>query len=150
MVARSLDEALAAVAAAFVEVPRPPDEALLHPDCADDGDIVGLYPYAGWRDVPDDVLEREYAALSFLSADGFRCFLPAYMGFALRHPDGGAAAVSSTIWSLQPSLYDEPLAAFARSKYVGLDTAQRGAVVSFLEAMSVYEDTADALRDWSA
>jgi hypothetical protein len=146
---RSLDEALAAVAAAFADVPRPPDEALLHPDCADDGDIAALYAYDGWRAVPDDVLEREYAALSFLSADGFRCFLPAYLGFVLRHPDGGAAAVSSTIWSLQPSLYDEPLASFARSKYVGLEAAQRRAIVAFLEAMSPYEDTAGALRDWS-
>ncbi|HEX7247543.1 MAG TPA: DUF6714 family protein [Actinomycetota bacterium] len=144
----SPEEAIAVVEAAFAGAPRPSNAELLHPDCADDADIVALYAFDDWRGVPDDVLEREYAALSFLSASGFLYFLPAYMRFALRHPDGGAAVVSSTVWSLQPSLYDEPLAAFARSKFVLLDAAHRRAIVAFLEAMAPYEDTTSALDDW--
>ena len=44
----------------------------------------------------------ENAALSFLSPDGFRHFIPAYMGFTLRHLESGAAAVDSPIWSHSP------------------------------------------------
>ena len=144
------EEAIAVVVAAFTGAPRPSNAELLHPDCADDADIVALYGFDDWREVPDDVVEREYAAPSFLSASGFLHFLPAYMRFVLRHPDGGAAVVSSTIWSLQPSLYDEDLAAFARSKFVLLETSHKLAIVAFLEAMESYEDTSGALRDWGA
>jgi hypothetical protein len=86
--------------------------------------------------VPDDVLEHEYAALSFLSADGFRHFLPAYMRFTLGHLGSGAAAVDTTIWSLAPGMYaDEDLRAFARSKYATFDASQRAAVIAFLDAV---------------
>jgi hypothetical protein len=128
--------AFAAIERAFAGAPRPPDEALLHPQCFDDNDIVALYAYAHWRDVPDEVVEREYAALSFLSPDGFRHFLPAYMRFTLGHPGSGAAAVDATIWSLAPGMYaDEDLRAFARSKYATFDDEQRVAVVGFLDAV---------------
>jgi hypothetical protein len=51
----------------------------------------------------------EYAALSFPSPDGFRHFIPAYMGFTLRHLEGGAVAVDSTIWSLSGHAGAQPL-----------------------------------------
>ena len=73
----------------------------------DDNDIARLYPVAHWRELPDELVESEYAALSFLSPDGFRHFIPAYMGFTLRHLESGAAAVDSTIWSLAPVFYED-------------------------------------------
>ena len=152
-----LEAALATIAAAFADVPRPPDAALLHPRCFDDNDIAALYGVARWQDLPDDVIEQEYAALSFLSADGFRAFLPAYMGFALHHLGSGAAAVDATIWSLAPSMYaDEELREFARSKYVTFDAAQREAVLVFLDAVRELGDERDgveaerALAHWRA
>jgi hypothetical protein len=136
-----LERALAAIGAAFADAPRPANEALLHERCFDDGDIEALYPIAGWRDVPDDVVEREYAALSFLSPAGFRHFIPAYMRFALRRLDTGAAAVDSTIWSLAPGFYGDPeLRDFTVSKLEALDAAQRGAVIAFLEAVRAHGD----------
>lgn len=146
------DEAIAALERAFARVPRPPDAQLLHPDASDDGDLQGLYPYADWRDVPDEVLEREYAALSFLSADGFRCFVAAYLRFALRYPESGAAAVDSTIWAFVPDMYRPDLAAFVRSKYGRLDGAQRRAIELALESLTACSDLdADrALTAWRA
>jgi hypothetical protein len=134
--------------AAFAGAPRPPDGELLHERCADDNDIAALYGFAHWRDVPDAVVEREYAALSFLSPGGFRHFLPAYLGFALRHLHTGAAAVDSTIWSLAPGFYGDPaLQDFVTSKLAALDEAQRGAVVAFLEAVDL-PDAVTALAYW--
>jgi hypothetical protein len=146
------DEAIAALERAFADVPRPSDAELLHPEAFDDGDLQGLYPYADWRDVPDEVLEREYTALSFLSADGFRCFIAAYLRFALRHPESGAAAVDSTIWAFVPDMYRPDLAAFVRSKYERLEKAQRRAIELALESLTVFSDLdADrALTAWRA
>jgi hypothetical protein len=128
--------ALAQIEKAFADAPRPPNEDLLHEQCRDDNDIVHLYPLEHWRDMPDDLVESEYAALSFLSPDGFRHFIPAYMGFALRRLDSGAAAVDSTIWSLAPVFYeDAAIGEFVVSKLSALTDRQRAAVIAFLEAV---------------
>jgi hypothetical protein len=128
--------ALAQIEEAFADAPRPSNGDLLHERCMDDNDIVQLYPIEHWRHMPDELVESEYAALSFLSPNGFRHFIPAYMRFALRHPESGAAAVDSTIWSLAPVLYDDSgLQEFAVSKFSTLSDDQRAAVIAFLEAV---------------
>lgn len=143
-----MSEVLATIDAAFAGVPRPPDGALLHERCFDDNDIAALYGVAHWHDMTDAMVEREYAALSFLSPGGFRHFIPAYMGFTLRHLGSGAAAVDSTVWSLSPDVNPtEELREFARSKLVGFDAAQRAATVAFLEAVDT-EDAHRALAWW--
>ncbi|MGZ4131558.1 MAG: DUF6714 family protein [Actinomycetota bacterium] len=144
------DDAIAALEVAFADVQRPSDEELLHPRCFDDGDLVELYPYDDWRAVPDDVLERAYAALAFLSATGYRFFIPAYLRYVLRHPQSGAAVVDSTIWSLIPELYERELVAFSRSKYELLDDAQRRAIEIALEVLTPEEDldAGWALASW--
>src|SRR5919109_4043853 len=102
-----LRRTLAQIEVAFGDAPRPSNEGLLHERCADDNDIVHLYPISHWREMPDELVESEYAALSFLSPEGFRHFIPAYMRFTLRHLESGAAAVDSTIWSLAPVFYKD-------------------------------------------
>ena len=131
-----LEPTLATIDAAFAGAPRPADAELLHERCFDDNDIAALYGVPHWRELDDATVEREYAALSFLSPAGFRHFIPAYLRFALRHLDSGAAAVDSTIWSLAPPRYDDPgLQAFTASKLEVLDEPQRAAAVAFLEAV---------------
>jgi hypothetical protein len=131
-----IGETLATIEPAFADAPRPSDRELLHERCFDDNDIAALYGVAHWRELDDATVEREYAALSFLSPAGFRHFIPAYLGFALRRLDTGAAAVDSTIWSLSPPRYEDPeLQAFTVSKLEALDDRQRAAAVAFLEAV---------------
>jgi hypothetical protein len=149
--------ALAQIDAAFGDARRPPDDQLLHERCMDDNDIVRLYPVPHWREMPDDLVETEYAALSFLSPDGFRHFIPAYMGFTLRRLDSGAAAVDSTIWSLAPVFYeDAAIQDFTVSKFATLSEPQREAIVAFLEAVIeigddyVTEQAGKALSWWRA
>jgi hypothetical protein len=93
------------IEAAFADVPRPPNDLLLHPQSFDDSDIAALYEIDDWRSLPDDLAVSEYAALSFLSPDGFRHFIPAYMLWVLRHPGAADAVVDSTIWALSPESY---------------------------------------------
>jgi hypothetical protein len=150
-----LEQTLATIEAAFADAPRPPDGELLHERCFDDNDIAALYGVPHWRELDDATVEREYAALSFLSPAGFRHFIPAYLSFALRRLDSGAAAVDSTIWSLSPVVYADPeLRAFTTSKLEPLDERQREAVVAFLEAAGelgdehVAAEAAKALAWW--
>lgn len=139
---------IAQVEAAFADVPRPPDDALLHPDCRDDMDLQRLYEIDHWRVMPDDVVVSEYAALAFLSPAGFRHFVPAYLVWVLRHPDAPDAVVDSTVWAFCPDLYGD-LAPFVRSKWSELDARQRDAVAAFLRAMSGHhEDASRALAGW--
>ena len=152
-----LEPTLAAIDAAFADAPRPPDAGLLHERCSDDNDIVALYGVAHWRELDDATIEREYAALSFLSPAGFRHFIPAYLRFALCHLDTGAAAVDSTIWSLSPYRYDDPgLQSFTESKLDPLDGRQRAAAIAFLDAVRelgdehVAAEAELALRWWRA
>ena len=127
---------LAQIELAFRDAARPSNDDLLHERCMDDNDIVHLYPVAHWREMPDELVESEYAALSFLSPEGFRHFIPAYMGFTLRHLASGAAAVDSTIWSLAPVFYaDAGLQEFVVSKLASLTERQRAAVTAFLESI---------------
>ena len=149
--------ALAQIDAAFGDASRPPDDELLHEQCMDDNDIVRLYPVQHWRELPDELVESEYAALSFLSPDGFRHFIPAYMGFTLRRVDSGAAAVDSTIWSLAPVFYeDAAIQDFTASKFASFTERQRAAVVAFLEAVVetgddyVADQAGKALSWWRA
>ena len=150
-----MHRAFAQIEDAFADAPRPSNEALLHEQCMDDSDLVHLYPVEHWRDMPDELVESEYAALAFLSPDGFRHFIPAYMGFALRRLDSGAAAVDSTIWSLAPVFYeDDALKEFTVSKFATLGDDQRAAVIAFLEAVRdlgdeyVAEHAGNALTWW--
>lgn len=140
----NVDGIIAQIASAFADVPRPTNDELLHPNCFDDNDIAALYEIEDWRDLSDSMVENEYGALAFLSPEGFRFFIPAYMSFTLRHPESGAAAVQSTLMSLSPE-YDQM---FTPSKFAMLDAAQSAAVIAFLEAMSTYEDVDEALVYW--
>ena len=137
---------LSQIQRAFAEAPRPSDDDLLHPDCRDDDDIKSLYGVNHWGDLSDEAVEYEYAALFFLGPAGFRHFLPAYMSFALRHRDGGAAVVGSTVYALTPARGD--LRDFSLSKFTLFDDAQRAAVLAFLEAMAGHEDVDQALEYW--
>jgi hypothetical protein len=143
------EEALELVEVAFRDAPRPTNSELLHPRSADDMDLVSLYDIENWRDMTDEDVIGAYAALSFLSAAGFRHFVPAFMSYSLRNPNSAEAVVSSTVWGFDPSLYDEKLAHYVRSKYELLEPDERHAVAAFLEAMIPYEpDAQRALDQW--
>jgi hypothetical protein len=128
------------IEAAFADVPRPPNQDLLDANAYDDGDLQMLYGVASWREATDDDVQREWAALLFLSPAGFRHFLPAYMLWSLRHAESGAAVIESTVLALTP--------AYSLKKFALLDAAQQAAIVSFLEAMAGVIEVDEALEYW--
>ena len=148
-----VDTAIAEIEAAFaIGAARPSNADLLHPECRDDMDLQRLYEVADRRDLTEADVISEYAALAFLSADGFRHFIPAYLIWVLRHPDAGEAVVDSTVWAFVPDLYDETLGPFVRSKWASLNDDQRHAIGAFLRAMAPHHpDAAKVAADgeWS-
>ena len=144
-----MDEVRELVERAFGDDVRPTDAALLHPACRDDMDLEVLYGFAHWHEVTDAAVVSEYAALAFLSAEGFRHFVPAYLDWVCRNPDAADAVVDSTVWAFLPELHGPGLEAFVRSKWEALDAAQRAAVTAFLQAMTAHHpDAAAALDAW--
>ena len=146
------EEVLAKIDLAFAAVERPHNDELHHPESFDDMDLEPLYGIESWRDMNDHDVIESYAAPAFLSAAGFRYFLPAYMRYCLNNPDSAEAVVSSTTWHLEPNLYSERIAAYTRSQFELLDEAQRASIVSFLEAMmesSYGDDALHALVEWT-
>lgn len=112
-------------------------------------DLQRLYEIGHWSEVPDELVVSEYAALAFLSAEGFRHFIPAYLTWVLGHPDAGEAVVDATIWAFLPELHGAALVPFVRSKWEALDDPQRGAVTAFLQAMRAHHpDAGAALSVW--
>jgi len=73
--------AAAAIEAGFAETRSPGPEFLQGSrEGCEPGDAVDPFrAYADWREVPADVLDANYTALSFFSEAGFRFFLPAYL-----------------------------------------------------------------------
>jgi hypothetical protein len=137
------ERALAALDA-FADVERPANADLLHPQCMDDGDLLELYEVGDWREMSDQLVIGSYAAPSFLSADGFRYFLPAFMRYALRNPTSPEIVAESIIFHLGPGEWDE----FGRSKLASITPQQAGAIRLFLKAMSTEHDTGAALALW--
>lgn len=142
--------ALARIEAAFADAPRPTNDDLLHPQCMDDMDVADVYDVAHWRDMEDADVVYAYAALSGLSPEGFRHFVPAYLSYALRNPDAPEVVVDSAVWAFHLAMYPPDLRDFVRSKWACLDTPQREAVAAFLEAMDAagHEDAAAARAAW--
>jgi hypothetical protein len=144
-----VNDVIEQIRAAFAADERPDNAALLHPECRDDMDLQGLYEVGHWREMPDDLIVSEYAALAFLSPEGFRHFIPAYLIWVMRHPDAGEAVVDATIWAFLPDLHGPVLAGFVRSKWAALDVGQRAAITSFLRAMlDHHADAEGALTVW--
>ena len=135
-----VDRAVAAIETAFGGLAPPGDAALLHPQCMDDNDIAEFYGAPAWRDLPGDLLVRNYAAPSFFSAAGFRYYLPAFMVWALRNAASPEYLAEATLRAFDPGSAGEPLHGFQVSKFALFDAAQRGAVVTFLQTFCKDDD----------
>lgn len=146
------DAVLAEIESAFAGLSPPGDDRLLHPDCRDDGDIAAFYGGPRWQDLAGDFIVRNYAAPSFFSAEAFRFYLPAFMVWALKHPDSPDYVIEATLRAFDPGAEGEPLQAFQASKFSLFTPAQRAAVAAFLEAFRadplLGPIAADALKHW--
>lgn len=78
------DNLITAIQDAFLDVEHPEQDLF---ECE-----IGYYEvkcfqrWKNWYEIPENVIDYRYAALSFLSPEGFLFLLPAFMIFAINHP----------------------------------------------------------------
>ncbi len=116
----------------------------LHPDCFDDMDIAAYYPFERWQDIPDALIDYEYAGLFPASSEAFQFLIPAFMRFSVLYKDLGKGSIDSTFLALRP---DQTLFDFQVSKYERLSPAQKTTILAFLEFMQPYHEDAKAAKD---
>jgi hypothetical protein len=88
-----------------------------------------------WQDVPDRDIENHYSVLSFMDAEGFRYYIPAYMSWTLRNfATSSSLSCDMTIYALTPSNHQK-IADWQRERWQLLDASQSKAVLSFLKYM---------------
>jgi hypothetical protein len=83
------DELLAEITRAFPAVLHPGEAALLPVGTEASEAARSIQAVLGswaWPDVPDDFLRAQLPVLASLNPMGFRYYLPAFLGFALREP----------------------------------------------------------------
>ena len=110
--------------------------SLLHPWCTDVAavdDFIDASWNANWQSIPGDVIERNYASLSFFSPMAFRFYLPAFMYHALSCESQGCPVLTSTIHDLTPKKEYPTLRSYFESRVAAFTVPQIEAVLSFLE-----------------
>jgi hypothetical protein len=97
-----------------------------------------------WSDITDKVIEYHYDALSFISPEGYKFILPAFMTYALNNPESDKLVENSTIYSLMaPDRFRNPIQfEWFTLKTSQFNNEQVDAIILFLE----YEEH----KDWIA
>jgi hypothetical protein len=94
-----------------------------------------------WQAIDDKTLEKFTVTFSFTDWKGFRFYLPAYMIYALTHPESTAGIGDSTIFHLDPSSISK---LYGKTLDTILSKQQLKAVVQFLEYCADDSDHHDA------
>ncbi len=116
------------------------DDALLHPDCRDDVDILGFYGGLRREDMSDDQVVYNYAALTSFSARAFQYYLPRYMVWTLDNRDSIEYASESLLLALDPGTERDMLHEFRKSKFALLTKPQIDVVKRFLWQLAGHDD----------
>ncbi|MBI4607304.1 MAG: hypothetical protein HY721_35510 [Planctomycetes bacterium] len=116
-----------------------------NPQGGDDSDVEEFYAYehTDWRDLPPDLIERNYDALCFFGPEALRFYLPAFMVWTLRNfLKSNSFTVDSTIYCLNQVAKGGSKSGLSR--YSLFTPEQRHATRTFLEVMSQYPEHVDA------
>ena len=116
------DDVLRAIDRAWATAQAPSGDNLAGRDvcCGEYTYVAEFFRGKHWRDVDLRSLRGEYpgphdACLSFMSAEAFRFFLPAYMVIAVEEQQTSDAATDTAIFALAPPRYRPELDELARS-----------------------------------
>ena len=128
-----------AVIAAFSDLAVPDPARLIGPSKGDqpqEEQIRGELAGRDWRSLEADFLTQKWAFFCYLSAEGYRYYLPALITTCLAHFSEEYPLIHSTLYYLQPSYWDLYYQGTDRNflYQTSLFTPQQtGAVCSFLE-----------------
>jgi hypothetical protein len=127
----------ALIESAFSAAPYP-DDLVLDPSPyhLESKEIQAAFAGKRWQDLPLPVLRHHHQSLAFLTPQGFRYFLPAYLLACIDDYEGAGDIPSSVLYHLTPPEDDDPRAcAFFRARVDTLSVAEKKAIRAFFEAM---------------
>lgn len=153
--AQERDQLKLMIVSAFAMIRHPGDDYLQASDALDEGEVADFrsdVAGADWRQVPQEVIDRNSQGLHSLSVAAYRFFLPAYLLQAL---DDSFFVRSNVFMFL---LYElEGDGTRERRRRSMLSQQQRRAVRCFLEFVERHSDqsedrdvAATALRHWTS
>ena len=125
------------IVAAFGEVPYPGDDSIALHECAECQDIRRDFQGQSPWTIAPSVLERRYDSQPLLSPQALQYFLPAYMIYALDHPDSEISRFTG--YTLAPADYDD----HDRQRFRLFTTAQKASIIALLEFMKTHTTTWD-------
>jgi hypothetical protein len=93
-----VDDLLTEIMHAFRDEPHPGEWNIVYSNVSDDPEVIQIrksFKAYTWQTIPDDILQDEQSGYMFLSNQGLRHYLPAYMCYSIREyaeadsiPDG--------------------------------------------------------------
>ncbi|RZJ87971.1 MAG: hypothetical protein EOO60_11620 [Hymenobacter sp.] len=94
----SITDLLTEITHAFQDEPHPSEWNIVYSNASDDPEVIQIresFKAYTWQNIPDDILQYEQGGYSFLSNQGLRYYLPAYLCYSIREyaeadsiPDG--------------------------------------------------------------
>ena len=133
MESKSLEALKHQIRAAFATAPRPDDDCIgYNPDDWESAELAQAFKGKQWQELTP--AELEYHSKSFLSHEGFRYYLPAYLLAAL---DDYGNLLQHTVYGFilteDPSPKHKELRAWQLKRFNGLAPIEKRAVRAFLE-----------------
>ena len=138
------DDLLRDIRAAFSEVGRVSDDRLflqVQDYLWVEALLAGVGP---WHEVADSAIMEECSALTAVTSEGFRFFLPVYMCWVVRNPKSSYNTVDHTIYALNLSNRCAETRSAMLEQFSVLSISQAGAVRRFLEWAASQSDSVDA------
>lgn len=153
---RTENKLAAAIIGAFLDVPKPNETSIAPHQCEECREICEAFAPFEFGELPGDVIALHYDSLPLLSPPALHHYLPAYLLYALEHPDSDV--FEFTIYQLSPSKkLRQEIAGNHRDRIVRFTLEQRGVVLEFLrwasttkEAVWFSEEFQAASEIWNA
>jgi len=97
-------------------------------------DFVGKH----WRDIPNEMFDRRFDSLPFLTIQAYRFYLPAYVFYSLDNIDEPDLTLDYLIYSLiPPSKEDKALTKVFNTRISSFNLQQKQALQSFLRIVVI-------------
>jgi hypothetical protein len=137
MLKDKIDSVTQRIQNAFQSLPYPGDDNIVYPDTFRFNYDEGLRAFKSfkgkpWQEITLEALIANRDHLSFLTADAYRYYLPAYMIAVLRHFHKVDVLANNTYYSLTPPPKDDFWEEMFLSRAKGFNRSQQTAIREFL------------------
>lgn len=123
----------------FLDVPKPNVVFIAPHPCEECSEICQAFAPFEFQNIPDEVIMRHYDLLPLLSPLSLHHYLPAYLLYALKHPE--SEVFEFLLYQLGPSKQDRSnMGGYDQERVARFTTEQRLTILAFLDWASETEE----------